>query len=95
MKMEKIIISEYCSHYNIETSFVEVLEEMGILEISRQENEIFLDPECLQDLERCRQLHYDLHVNPEGIDVILNLLKKQTKLSNEILELKNRLKLHE
>lgn len=95
MKMEKIIISEYCSHYNIETSFVEVLEEMGILEISREENEIFLDPECLQDLERCRQLHYDLHVNPEGIDVILNLLKKQTKLSNEILELKNRLKLHE
>lgn len=95
MKMEKIIISEYCSHYNIETSFVEVLEEMGILEISRQENEFFLDPECLQDLERCRQLHYDLHVNPEGIDVILNLLKKQTKLSNEILELKNCLKLHE
>ena len=95
MKMEKIIISEYCSHYNIETSFVEVLEEMGILEISRQENEIFLDPECLQDLERCRQLHYDLHVNPEGIDVIFNLLKKQNKLQDEIQSLKNRLKLHE
>lgn len=95
MKIERIIISEYCNHYNIETSFVDVLEEMGIFELSRQNNEIFLDPECLQDLERCRQLHYELHVNPEGIDVILNLLKKQTKLNDEIRELKNRLKLHE
>lgn len=95
MKIEKIIISEYCNHYNIKMSFVDVLEEMGIFELSRQNNEIFLDPECLQDLERCRQLHYELHINPEGIDVILNLLKKQAKLNDEICELKNRLKLHE
>jgi len=95
MKIEQIIISEYCNHYNIETSFIDVLDEMGILKFTRDNNEIFLDAECLKDLERCRQLRYELHINPEGIDVIFNLLQKQSKLQEEIQSLKNRLKLHE
>lgn len=95
MKIEKILISEYCSHYSIETSFIDVLDEMGIIEFSRKNNELFLDEECLKDLDRCRQLYYELHINAEGIDVILNLLKKQSNLQGEIQQLKNRLKLHE
>lgn len=95
MKIERIMISEYCSHYNIETKFIDVLEEIGIFELKRENNEIFLDAECIQDLERCRQLYYELHINPEGIDVILNLLAKQSKLNDDIQALKNRLKLHE
>lgn len=95
MEVERIIISEYCIHYNIETSFVDVLEEMGIIELSRQNEEIYLDAACLENLERCRQLHYELHINPEGIDVILNLLQRQNKMQDEIQSLKNRLKLHE
>jgi len=95
MKIEQILISEYCKHYNIETSFIDILDEMGLVSFSRAKNQIFLDAEHFEDLERCRQLHYELHVNPEGIDVILNLLQKQNKLHNEIQMLKNRLKLHE
>lgn len=95
MKIERITISEYCSHYNIESSFIEILEEMGIVEFERENDKIFLDLEYLQDLERCRQLHYELHINLEGIDVILNLLEKQNKLQDEIQSLKNQLKLHE
>lgn len=95
MKIERITISEYCSHYNIESSFIDILEEMGIVEFERENNKIFLDSEYLRDLERCRQLHYELHINLEGIDVILNLLEKQNKLQDEIQSLKNQLKLHE
>ena len=95
MKIERITISEYCSHYNIESSFIEILEEMGIVEFERENDKIFLDSEYFQDLERCRQLHYELHINLEGIDVILNLLEKQNKLEDEIQSLKNQLKLHE
>lgn len=95
MKIERITISEYCSHYNIESSFIEILEEMGIVEFERENDKIFLDSEYLRDLERCRQLHYELHINLEGIDVILNLLEKQNKLQDEIQSLKIQLKLHE
>lgn len=95
MKTERIIISEYCSHYNIESSFVNILEEMGIVELVHDNDQIFIDVECFENLERCRQLHYELHINPEGIDVILNLINKQNKLQDEIQALKNCLKLHE
>ena len=95
MKIERITISEYCNHYHIETTFIDVLEEMGIIQLDSRDNEKFLDSEKLQDLDRCRQLHYELHINPEGIDAILNLLEKQQKLQDEIQALKNRLRLHE
>jgi len=95
MRTNKIAISQYCKHYQIETNFVTVLDEMGILDISQIENESYVEASNLRNLERCRQLHYELNINPEGIDVILNLLNKQNQLQEEIQELKNRLKLHE
>lgn len=95
MKIERITISEYCNHYKIETTFIDVLDEMGILQFESNNNERFLDSEKVQDLDRCRQLYYELHINPEGIDAILNLLQKQQKLQEEIQDLKNRLRLHE
>jgi hypothetical protein len=68
---------------------------MGIIQFENRNNEKFLDTEKLHDLDRCRQLYYELHINPEGIDAILNLLQKQQELQNQIQDLKNRLRLHE
>ncbi|RKS20363.1 MerR-like DNA binding protein [Flavobacterium endophyticum] len=95
MKIERITISDYCNHYKIETTFIDILDEMGIIQFENRNNEKFLDTEKLHDLDRCRQLYYELHINPEGIDVILNLLQKQQELQDEIQDLKNRLRLHE
>lgn len=95
MKIEKITISDYCNHYKIESSFIEILDEMGIVELQHENDKVYIDLEYFNYLERCRQLHYELHINLEGIDVILNLLDKQNKLQTEIQSLKNRLKLHE
>lgn len=95
MKIERITISDYCNHYKIETTFIDILDEMGIIQFENRNNEKFLDTEKLYDLDRCRQLYYELHINPEGIDAILNLLQKQQELQDEIQDLKNRLRLHE
>lgn len=95
MKIERITISDYCSHYKIERTFIDILDDMGIIPFEKEEDEKFMDSDNLQDLDRCRQLYYELHINPEGIDAILNLLQKQKKLQEEIQSLKNRLRLHE
>ena len=42
MRANKIAIAQYCKHYQIETSFVTVLDEMGILDISQIENESYV-----------------------------------------------------
>jgi len=41
------------------------------------------------------RLHNELNVNLEGIDVVLNLLKKKRVLRDEVNALKNRLRLYE
>ncbi len=41
------------------------------------------------------RLHHELNVNIEGIDVVFNLLEKEKELREELIALKNRLKLYE
>lgn len=41
------------------------------------------------------RIHQDLEVNPEGIDVIFNLLRKVDELKNELAAAKNKLRRYE
>lgn len=54
MKIERIIISDYCNHYKIERTFIDILDEMGIIPFENKNNEKFMDSEKLEDLDRCR-----------------------------------------
>ena len=35
MKIERIIISDYCNHYKIERTFIDILDEMAITKNER------------------------------------------------------------
>ncbi len=41
------------------------------------------------------RMHHDLEVNPEGIDVVFNLLQKIERLQKDLNTTKNRLRLYE
>jgi hypothetical protein len=84
-----------CSHYNIEISFVDALNRMGLIQIEIIEQSQFIHQDQISDLEKIIRLHEDLHVNLEGIDVVFNLLEKEQELKNELNSLKNRLRLYE
>lgn len=84
-----------CSHYNIEISFVDALNKMGLIQIEIIEQNQFIHQDQISDLEKIIRLHNELKVNLEGIDVVFNLLEKERKLRNEINALKNRLRLYE
>lgn len=84
-----------CSHYNIEISFVDALNKMGLIKIEIVEQKQFLHQDQISNLEKIIRLHNELNVNLEGIDVVLNLLEKERKLQNELNSLKNRLRLYE
>ncbi|WP_034059181.1 chaperone modulator CbpM [Lacinutrix jangbogonensis] len=94
---EKPLISTQtlCSHYNIEISFVDALNNMGLIQIEIIEQNQFIHQDQIGDLEKIIRLHNELNVNLEGIDVVFNLLEKERKLRNELNVLKNRLKLYE
>ncbi|HAQ69401.1 chaperone modulator CbpM [Salibacteraceae bacterium] len=84
-----------CSQYNIEISFVDALNRMGLIQIEIIEETQFIHQDQLGDLEKIIRLHYELNVNLEGIDVVFNLLEKEREIRKELTALQNRLRLYE
>lgn len=96
MKTQDLIsVTRLCSLYEIEVSFVSHLRELGLIQLTSIEESYFVHRDYIEDVERMIRLHRDLEVNPEGIDVIFNLLHKVDCLHNEVNALKNRLRLYE
>jgi hypothetical protein len=96
MEKEHLIrADELCSHYNVEFSFINALQEYGLIEIITQEESYFIDYDQLQKLEQYTRWHYDLEINLEGIEVIEQMLERMKSMQNEIASLKNKLNLYE
>jgi hypothetical protein len=95
MEEKKLIpASEFCVHHRVEISFIHSLQEYGLVEIISEEGNDYLDEEKLNDLEKVIRLHNELHVNMEGIDVILHLLEQLEATQKELNILKNQLKFY-
>ena len=84
-----------CLHYNIEISFLDALSKIGLIQVVVIEQKQFIYEEKISDLEKIIRLYNELNLNLEGIDVVFNLLDKERKLQNELIALKNRLRLYE
>ena len=84
-----------CTQYEIEFSFVDALHQIGLIQIEIVEKDRFIHEDQIADFEKMIRLHHELDVNPEGIDVIFNLLEKERALQMEINALKNRLQIYE
>ena len=90
-----IAITTLCSQYEIEMSFMDSLNQMGLIRIEVIEEDRCIHRDRISDLEKIIRLHYDLNVNLEGIDVVFNLLEKERALRDELITLRNRLRLYE
>lgn len=96
MNVKQLISTQtLCLHYNIEISFVDDLNKMGLIQIEIIEQKQFIHQDQISHLEKIIRLHNELNVNLEGIDVALNLLEKERGLRKELNTLKNRLRLYE
>jgi len=95
MQDEQLIpANEFCSHHHVEMNFIYSLQEYGLIEIVREEENDYVSADRLNELEKMIRLHYDLHINMEGIDVILHLLKQLEDAQKEVNELRNQLKFY-
>ncbi|MDB5190839.1 MAG: hypothetical protein JWQ96_402 [Segetibacter sp.] len=90
-----IAADEFCSHHNIEVSFITSLSDLGLIHITRMEEKTFVDTNELEPLEKMVRLHYDLHINLEGIEAITHLLNRFQQLQHEASVLQNKLRFYE
>lgn len=96
MSIESYIpIQTICTHYKVETTFLEGLNDYGLIEITTIEQSPCIHQNHIKSLESMIRLHDDLNLNFEGIDTVLNLLEKVEQLQDELRGLKNRLGIYE
>lgn len=87
---------DYCHYHQIEITFIHSLHEYGLLQVDTINDEEWLLPQDqLEHLERMVRLHFDLHINLEGLDAINHLLQRVESMRREMLALRNRLRLYE
>jgi len=96
MENEHLISAdEFCTHYNIEFSFINALQEFGLIEMTTIEENYFIDANQLRKLEQYTRWYYDLNINVEGIEVIEQMLARIKNMQYEIAALRNNLRLYE
>jgi len=87
--------SDFCASHNIGISFIQSLQESGLIEITTIEETGYIPTDRLQDLEKMVHLYMDLDINIQGIETIVHLLQQMNEMQEEIITLRNRLRLYE
>lgn len=96
MSKENFIpLHKLCELYKVEMSFFSSLNEIGLIQITAIEESQYIHKDKITDIEKMIRMHRDLDINIEGIDIAFNLLQKIDELENEIISIKNRLKIYE
>jgi hypothetical protein len=94
-KGNMIPANEFCTYHNIEISFLNSLQEAGLIEITTLEETEYIPESQLYELEKIVHLYYELDINLEGIETVMHLLQRINNMQDEIILLKNRLRLYE
>lgn len=92
---EVVALNHFCELHEVELTFVEELDTLGIIEIVQLANERFLKLEEISVVERCIRLHCDLNINAEGIITVAHLIDTVEELNEELRRLRSRLRVYE
>jgi hypothetical protein len=96
MQVENLVaLNDFCASHNIEISFINSLQQSGLVEIVTVRKVCFISVEQLNQLERIVRLYYEMDINLEGIETITHLLQQIQLLQSENIALRNRLRLYE
>jgi len=94
-KINLIPANEFCASHNIEISFIDSLQDAGLIEITTIKKTEYIQEDQLHQLEKIVRLYYELDINLEGIETVNHLLQRINDMQDEIILLKNRLRLYE
>jgi hypothetical protein len=93
MERELFAIRTFCMMHHLDHSFIATLRDEGLINITVENDDEFVDEDQLHELETYTRLHHG--INPEGIDAIRHLIDRLRQMQSELNSLKNRLKLYE
>jgi hypothetical protein len=96
MNTENFIpLNDLCLIYQVEMSFFDSLNTIGMIEITTVEHVQYIDKNTLDSIEKVIRMHQELDLNIEGVAVAFHLLEKINDLQSQVISLKNRLRIFE
>ncbi|WP_247237461.1 chaperone modulator CbpM [Telluribacter sp. SYSU D00476] len=96
METEELIkADDFCTHYHVEDSLLESMQETGLIEVVWIQQTRYLHSSQLCLLEKMVRLHQELGINLAGIEAITHLLERHEAMQAEIKLLRNRLRHYE
>jgi len=88
--MENLIaITEVCTYHEVEYTFINSLNEAGLLELKVVDKGIFIPESELRRLEKMIRMHHELEINIAGIEAITHLLDRVELMQEELRVLRN------
>lgn len=96
MSSEELIPAhDFCTFHHVELSFIHTLHDSGLIGMTIQDGAVFLPSAELPALEKFVRWHYELSINPEGIEALSHMLERVELLLDENRILRNRLHRYE
>ena len=92
---EFILVSHYCEQTSTPLDFIDTLCDYGFIKVQLFENETYVAPTTIVEIERVNRLHHELGINLEGIDALNHMLEKVIRLERELKGLRERLGIYE
>lgn len=91
---EMVEVTVFCNYHHIEYTFIDSLEDSGLITLTHVETQKFIPFTELCQLEKMIHMHQDLDINVAGIEAIVNMLQRVEQLQHENANLKNQLRLY-
>ncbi len=96
MEQENLIsVYDFCAYHHLDTSFIQTLEENGILETTIYNEIQYLPLERLEQVEQFARLHQELDIHPEDLDVVYELLERMKHLQDQLRKMQQRIDFYE
>src|ERR1700678_3668525 len=89
---ELISAGDFCTFYQVDLSFIQTLHDSGLIGITVMDGAAYLPAGELPALEKFVRWHYELSINPEGIEALSHVLQRMHRLIEENQVLRNRLR---
>ena len=94
-KNNKILLHHFCLYHEVELSFIDSLHEYGLITIIVVNDDKYILEDDLKEIEKMVHFYYELGINIEGIEVIINLLLQNDGLRRELNNTRRKLLTYE
>lgn len=96
MAKQKLIgVTIFCELHQIDYSFINSLEESGLIEFVIIDQQKFIPHSQLYQLEKIIRLYHELDINLPGVEAIIYMLQRMEQMRQEIISLRNKLSYYE